>query len=196
MFEPGANLYAVAVGTRPENVEVPTYQSRAPTSADTNFPLGKLWLFVGNSLWYLLSQSTANNITTSNWVQLSSSSGTVLSVAGTVNQITSTNAAGAVTLSLPAAITAPGSVTVTSKLNFVTGANTSTGVSGAMTAGSVTVANTSVTANSLIFCYPAALGTVTAPQAFFISAKVAGTSFTITSASATDTSTWNYMIIN
>lgn len=65
-----------------------------------------------------------------------------------------------------------------------------------MTAGTVTVANTSVTASSKIFAYPAALGTVTVPLAYYISAISAGTSFTITSQDATDTSTWNYWIIN
>jgi len=84
----------------------------------------------------------------------------------------------------------------TTKITIPTGANASLGTSAAMTAGAVTVANTSVTAASKIFCYPAVLGTVTAPQAYRISAIVAGTSFTITSADATDTSTWNYMIIS
>lgn len=86
--------------------------------------------------------------------------------------------------------------TAGNKINIATGANASVGTSAAMTAGAVTVANTSVTAASKIFCYPEVLGTVTAPQAYRISAIVAATSFTITSADATDTSTWNYFIIN
>lgn len=62
--------------------------------------------------------------------------------------------------------------------------------------GTATVTTSAVTANSLIFLTVATLGTVTAPQAMYISAKVAGTSFTITSADATDTSVVNYLIIN
>lgn len=86
--------------------------------------------------------------------------------------------------------------TAGNKITIATGSNASVGISGAMTSGAVTVSNTSVTANSLIFVQPAVLGTVTAPQAAYVSAKSAGTSFTITSASATDTSTWIYWIIN
>lgn len=86
--------------------------------------------------------------------------------------------------------------TAGNKINIATGTNASVGTSAAMTGGAVTVANTSVTAASKIFCYPAVLGTVTNPQAYRISAIVAATSFTITSADATDTSTWNYWIIN
>jgi hypothetical protein len=86
--------------------------------------------------------------------------------------------------------------TAGNKLSIATGSNASIGTSGAMTSGAVTVSNTSVTANSIIFVQPAVLGTVTSPQAGYVSSKSAGTSFTITSAGATDTSTWNYLIIN
>lgn len=86
--------------------------------------------------------------------------------------------------------------TAGNKISIATGANATVGTSGAMTAGAVTVANTSVTANSLIFAYPAALGTVTVPQAYYISTITPATSFVITSQDATDTSTWHYLIIN
>lgn len=130
-----------------------------------------------------------------NWQPFAISGGTS-NVLGTANQITATTAAGVTTLSLPSAVTMPGSLSMTGKFNLSTGANSSTGVSGAMTAGAVTVANTSVTASSKILAYPAVLGTVTRPQGYYISAIVAGTSFTITSQDATDTSTWNYAIFN
>lgn len=86
--------------------------------------------------------------------------------------------------------------TAGNKISIATGENASVGTSGAMVGGAVTVNTTAVTASSIIFAVPAVLGTVTAPQAYYISAKVAATSFTITSADATDTSTWNYWIIN
>lgn len=195
-FQAGQVLYAVSVGTKPESVEIPFYSNRAPTTTDTRFPIGKRWIYLNNSTWELLGFSTALGVISANWIQLAGSSGNIATITGTANQITASTISGATTLSIPATFIAPGSVTVTTKLNFATGANTSTGTSGAMTTGAVTVANTSVTANSLIFCYPDTLGTVTAPQAYRISAIVAGTSFTITSADATDTSTWKYMIIN
>lgn len=71
-----------------------------------------------------------------------------------------------------------------------------TGTSAAMTAGAVTVASTAVTANSFIIATPAVLGTVTEPQAVYVSSRSAGVSFTLTSASNTDTSTWNWAIFN
>ena len=86
--------------------------------------------------------------------------------------------------------------TAGSKINISTGADASVGTSGAMTAGSVTVNTTAVTSNSLIFVQPATLGTVTAPQAGYVSAISDGVSFTITSADNTDTSTWNWWLIN
>lgn len=72
------------------------------------------------------------------------------------------------------------------------GANARQGVS-TLVAGTVTVANTSVTANTRIQLTIQSLGTVTAPKAIGVTARVAGTSFTITSADATDTSVvaWN-----
>lgn len=62
-----------------------------------------------------------------------------------------------------------------------------------LAAGTVVVANTSVTANSRIFLTTQAPGgTVGAP---YVSARTAGTSFTITSTSNTDTSTVAYLIM-
>lgn len=65
-----------------------------------------------------------------------------------------------------------------------------------LAAGTATVSTTAVTANSIIFLSVDSLGTVTAPQAMYISAITAGVSFAITSADATDTSVVNYLIIN
>jgi hypothetical protein len=61
-----------------------------------------------------------------------------------------------------------------------------------LAAGTVTVANTSVTANSRIFLTAQTSGA--APGALRVSARTAGTSFTITSTSATDTSVVAYQI--
>jgi hypothetical protein len=175
----------------------------APTSNQTNYEIGQVvytpplnptsfYMYAGAGVWSLFSSAT----------------GDIVSVAGTPNQVAANTVGGVATVSLPVAITAPGSLattttlasgttlTVGTKLLVTTGANASVGTSAAMTSGAVTVANTSVTASSLIFAVPATLGTVTAPQAYYISSKTAGTSFTITSASAIDTSTWNYWIIN
>ncbi len=57
-----------------------------------------------------------------------------------------------------------------------------------LVAGTVTVSNTSVTANTRIMLTIQSLGTVTAPKAIGITARTASTSFAITSADNTDTS--------
>ncbi len=113
MFQPGANVYTQGFGSRPENVEVPHIDVRAPSSSDILYPVGKFWLFLNNSLWYLLGQSSVNGITTSNWIEISTSAGGVLSVTGTTNQILASPTTGNVVLSLigpytPATYTAHG----------------------------------------------------------------------------------------
>lgn len=62
-----------------------------------------------------------------------------------------------------------------------------------LVAGTVTVANTAVTANSRIFLTAQTSGA--APGALRVSARVAGTSFTVTSSSGTDTSQFAYLIV-
>lgn len=57
-----------------------------------------------------------------------------------------------------------------------------------LVAGTVTVSDTSVTTSSRIFVTMQSLGTVAAPKALGVTARTASTSFTITSADATDTS--------
>lgn len=99
--------------------------------------------------------------------------------------------------------TKTGSLTVTgdarlnsagNKLFIATGSNASIGVSGALSAGSVTVSTTKVTASSKIFLTRAAasgtLGNLS------VGTITAGTSFTITSDQAADASTVNWWIIN
>jgi hypothetical protein len=68
------------------------------------------------------------------------------------------------------------------------GTNARAGVS-QLAAGTVTVPNTSVTTKTRVSAFIQALGTVTVPHAIGCTAKVVGTSFTLTSADATDTST-------
>ncbi len=74
------------------------------------------------------------------------------------------------------------------------GSNARSGVS-TLVAGTVTVANTSVSATTRIQLTAQALGTVAAPKALAVTARSAGTSFTITSADATDTSSVAWLLI-
>lgn len=309
-FQPGANLYTQGFGSRPENVEVPHIDTRAPATSDVNYPVGKVWINTsGNTAYILTSLTSFNGSVTANWEATGGGSSAIATIntnapvggnytlAGTANQIAVAQSAGTTTFSVPSSpsfagtvtsgtgftattgnitattgavsanttvtagtgitattgniaatagavsagttVTAGTDVTATAgnitattgsvsagttvtggtgvtattgaitatngnivlgtagnKINIATGANASAGTSAAMTAGAVTVATTAVTASSLIFAIPATLGTVTDPQAVYVSAITPNTSFTLTSADATDTSTWNWFLIN
>lgn len=80
------------------------------------------------------------------------------------------------------------------KLKIATGSNASVGT-GTLAGGTVTISTTAVTANSLIFLTDTA-ASLTNVGVISVSSKVAGTSFTVTSGNALDTSTFNWMIIN
>ncbi|MCK9900404.1 polysaccharide deacetylase family protein [Frankia sp. Cpl3] len=64
-----------------------------------------------------------------------------------------------------------------------------------LSSGSATVSTSAVTANSRIFLMPQNLSGVGTPQPMAVSARTAGTSFTITSASSSDASTVAWMIV-
>ena len=65
-----------------------------------------------------------------------------------------------------------------------------------LAAGTVTVPTNKVAANSRIQLTVQSLGTVTDPKPVAVTARVAGTSFTIRSSDATDTSTVAWLIIS
>lgn len=74
------------------------------------------------------------------------------------------------------------------------GSNATMGVA-TLVAGTVTVNTTKVTANSRIILTTQSLGTVAVPTEIAVTARTAATSFTITSASVTDTSVVAWIII-
>lgn len=78
-------------------------------------------------------------------------------------------------------------------LKVAEGSNAKQGTA-TLVAGTAVVSNTSVTANSRIFLTAQSLGTVSIPTALAVTARSAGTSFTITSANAIDTSVIAYEI--
>ncbi len=130
-FQPGANLYPIAFGTKPENVEVPHIDIRAPGSQDINFPIGKDWIdTVGLNAYVLVGLTSFNGTVTATWTQsaaaggalntLSDDSSTIVNpvannirLAGTAGQIATTAGVGSITFSLigpytPATYTAHG----------------------------------------------------------------------------------------
>lgn len=84
--------------------------------------------------------------------------------------------------------------TAGNKLSITTGTNASMGVSGAMTAGSITISTTAVTASSRIFLTHSTLGGT--QGVLSVGTVTAGTSFVINSSSALDTGTVNWWIVN
>lgn len=134
-----------------------------------------------------------------------------IKIAGTANQITTAASGSTVTLSVPSAFTAPGSITGTlgaitatngnivmgtigNKIIVPTGSNASAGTSGAMSGspGSVTVATTASSTTALIFYSRKTTGGT--PGQVSISAQD-GTGFTLLS-TGNETSTFNWWIIN
>lgn len=84
--------------------------------------------------------------------------------------------------------------TVGAGLSVAEGSNAKMGVA-TLVAGTVVVSTTAVTASSRIFLTAQSLGTVAIGQGLAVSARVAGTSFTILSESATDTSVVAWMLV-
>jgi hypothetical protein len=78
-------------------------------------------------------------------------------------------------------------------LRVAEGSNAKMGVTAALTAGTIVVSTTAVTASSRIFLTAQTTGGT--PGALRVSARTAGTSFTITSTSGTDTSTVAWLIM-
>lgn len=79
-------------------------------------------------------------------------------------------------------------------LQIKTGSNARAGTS-TLTSGTVTVSNSSVTSNTIVLLTIQSLGTVAAAKAIAVTARTSGTSFTITSADATDTSVIGWMLV-
>ena len=225
--------------SNPPNV---IYSTVAPTSGvggtgNSSTPIGTMIINTSTGASYQLvsaSGSSAQGTYNPTWVALGGGAAAVATVnnlsptagnitlAGTANQITATSAGSTVTFSLPAAVTAPGSLTATvgnitatngnvvlgtagNKLSIATGANASVGKS-TLVGGTVTVNTTAVTANSIILLTRQSIGATGAAALghLTVGTVTAGTSFVInavqaadaTALQATDVSVVGYMIIN
>lgn len=92
-IQPGAMLYTQGFGSRPENVEVPHIDVRAPASTDTQYPIGKIWIYQGVATYTLLSQTSFGGVVTSNWGTSTTFSGVSAAMSGTPGAITVINPA-------------------------------------------------------------------------------------------------------
>lgn len=126
--------------------------ARAPSNTiDKQYQAGYFWLSSldqyivgpGGTITYgngNLYYQAGNSSGTPNWILVSDSSGPIVGINGTANQITVTTVAGTATISLPSAITTPGSLSTTTTLTAGTGLTVTSG--GAAVTGTTTI-NTS-----------------------------------------------------
>ena len=196
----------------------PVQSPRDPTTSDkagtdgSSYSLLRQWINT-------TTQNTFIYLGSGIWVQFVNSSGDVAAVNGTANQITANTVSGTATLSLPAAIIAPGSIAATTTLtatlgnitatngnlvlntsgnklviNATTPTTASVGTTAAMSgSGAVTITSSAITDSSKIIYSRRLTGGTTGDVS--ITAQ-AGGSATLTSTSATETSTFDYLIIN
>lgn len=125
---------------------------RAPTTSDRRYPIGSIWINTTSStsyqlcanpgVWTVLGTGSGGDIQT-----LTADSGGALlpttgnmNILGTANQVTTAGAGSTITLSLPAAITAPGSLTTTTTLAAGTTVTAGTGL--VVTAGGAAITGT------------------------------------------------------
>ena len=223
--------YVTKLGGFAENSFSIIVGNGAPTAALKRAP-GTFYLDEVAQLIYA-SGGVVNNQAV--WIALGSSSGDVLTinnlnptsgnitVAGTSNQIGVANAGSTVTLSLPVAVTAPGSLATTTTLTAGTDLSATNGnisVSGSgkalrckggaaidfigqatLTAGTVTIANTNIQATDRILLSVSNINASTA-LGLLTFAITPNTNFVITSrkpadatAETNDVSTVNYVIV-
>ena len=209
---------------------VPEAWSRAPTTADVGFQIGYQAIYNGvvysytgasggSAVWAVLTGGSAAVNTVNSLVPTVGN----IDIVGTTNRLNVSNAGSTVTLTLPNTVSgltgvsantltaASGNITATNgnlvlstagnKLQIAAGANCSVGTA-VLVNGTVTVANSAVTASSIIFFTRDGLNASTGIADLHVSAVVPG-SFTATSTRhntlATETgdqSTFNYLIIN
>lgn len=135
--------------------------------------------------------SLAATTTVTGGTGVTATTGNVSATAGSVNAGTS------ITATLGNITATNGNLvlgTAGNKLSITTGANASIGISAAMTAGSITISTTAVTASSIIMLTAKTPGGT--PGILSVGTITAGTSFVINSSSGTDTSTVQWLIIN
>lgn len=148
---------------------------------------------------------TANGVGASG----ASATSTAAATAGTVTTVSVTTANGvsgvvatatttpAITITLGAITPTTINSTSTSKLGSagVVFTNIRHGITGALSGGTLVVADAGSTANTRYFFSAHTLGTVTVTSAYFCSARNAGVSFTVTASVPTDTSTVDWMAV-
>lgn len=164
-ISPGANVYTQGAGSAPLAGFgcIPYVSTVAPSTTSVrgpygNFVIGQEWVDTSTNVSYILTSiAPSNGILSAVWT--SAAGGGVTSILGTANEITASSATGAVTLSVPSAFIAPGSIASTTTLTGGTGITATAGNITA-TAGNLVV---TAAADGLVFTNAASTsGTTTA----------------------------------
>lgn len=184
----GANAGAGTSTATPTRISLDSTYGSGTAGSNANMKIPLLHLTSSNADYGIGISGGSLDLTTGNagnfnWYQ----NGSTPTLIGTLNS---------------SGFTAPGNIVsdaVGSGLQVKEGTNAKQGT-GTLVNGVVTIANTSVTANSRIFLTPTTVNASTTIGTMHISAKVAGTSFTVTAytasalTAATDQSSFNYEI--
>lgn len=181
-FQPGANVYTQGFGSRPENVEVPHIDVRAPATTDILYPIGKRWINTATGNEYCLGNfSISNGVMSANWAFLGGTSGD-LNTLTTDDTTVVTPSSGNINLAGTGSITTTGSgATATVQLTNLTNHAVLVG------AGTATVTKLAVGSTG-----QALMGSTGADPAWtgspsFSGSVTAGTGLSVTSGGATVT---------
>jgi len=161
----GSQTYVVSAATSSTNSLHAVEMTRAPSSTDTKYTIGQIWVHKGVGAYVLTNLTTSQGIVSATWS----------AIAGPVSATTLT-ASGDIT-------TTAGNVVISGAgkgLQIEGGAVTDTIGTGTLAAGTVTIANTNIAATDRIFIQRTAANasTTLGELSYTISA---GASFTVTS---------------
>lgn len=193
-FQPGAVLYTQSFGSRPEGVEVPVIQTRAPTTSDINYPVGKRWVDSTNNATYELTSITSfNNAVSASWINLAGGAETLTSLTVTgqttlaatnIVGTTNINTSGAAVTTIGTGGTGAVAIGNTTGNTAVTGSLTASTTLTA-TAGAITATNGNVvlgTAGNKIMSSSVASTTTAGANSFGKVTLVSGTATIATTA--------------
>lgn len=134
---------------------------------------------------------------------ITATTGNIVATAGQVNAGTTMTAGTGITATTGNITATNGNLVFGTAGNKISAPAATTTTAGAnafgrvdLVAGSAVVSTTAITNTSIVLLTNQALGTVVAPFPLAVTARTAGTSFTITSSDGTDTSTIGWVIIN
>src|SRR5665213_2028548 len=123
-FPSHSSSYAVAFGTANNEIAVPVYSTRAPTTFDVRYPIGKRWINMAANAEYVLTSFAALNPPSANWITtldasvlvtltgdtggaISPTVGGNITLAGTAGQIVSAGSGNTITFSLASSLVVP-----------------------------------------------------------------------------------------